>query len=75
MSELFQPPTTVPVSGIWLRRVGNRLEVLAEVEEEWRVAISLVILRDYQWEVDKTVEVEDIYASPKDWNTKELKEN
>lgn len=30
---------TIPVSGVWLRGVGNDVEVLVEVDGEWRRAI------------------------------------
>lgn len=30
---------TVPVTGIWLRTVGDYIEVMAEVDGTWRVVI------------------------------------
>lgn len=30
-------PDTVPVSGVWLRKIGNEVQVLLEVDEEWRL--------------------------------------
>lgn len=34
---------TVAVSGIWIRKSMDQLEVLAEVDGEWKVVISEVI--------------------------------
>jgi hypothetical protein len=31
---------TVEVSGIWLRRIGEEMQVLAEVDGEWRLIMS-----------------------------------
>ena len=30
-------PPTVPVSGIWVRRIGDDIQLLAEIDEQWRL--------------------------------------
>lgn len=33
--------TRVPITGVWLRRIGNEIQVLVELEaKEWRLAIT-----------------------------------
>jgi hypothetical protein len=67
-------PSTVPVSAIRLRRRGRDIEVLAEVDEEWRLVMYSM---DANWgKLDvRTADVNTIMSAPLDWNTSELQPN
>lgn len=37
----FTPPAqTIPISGVWLRHIGENMEVLVEVAGDWYLCIS-----------------------------------
>jgi hypothetical protein len=46
----------VPVTGVWLRNVGDKIEVLVEVNGEWRVAIHGYTLGYRDQEISHIVE-------------------
>ena len=70
MNEDLPLPATVPVSGVWLRRIGDRLHVLAEINEEWRLVVSEQLSSDPELDglgsVSHIAEVGGILSAPKD---------
>jgi hypothetical protein len=55
-------PDTVPVSGVWLRKIGNEVQVLFEVDEKWR----LVVVEPEDGNYSHIVETEGILSSHAD---------
>jgi hypothetical protein len=53
----------VPVTGVWLRRVGDYAEVLAEVDGEWR----LIIKEHVDGHFSHIVEPSGIHKAPPDY--------
>lgn len=56
----------VEAQGVWLRRRGDRLEVLVQVGETWRVAIVEPWPSDGQAEISHIVEPKGIRNAPHD---------
>lgn len=67
-------PTTVPVSGVWVRSVENdgapqdhdlshTVEVLVEVDEEWRVVARFFASRGELGSLDDIVDAAGILAA------------
>ena len=66
-------PATVPVSGVWLRRVGDQVEVLVEVEETWRGVSSCTAPgAEHLSDVSQVIDPAGILGAPQDWNTCEV---
>ena len=55
--------TTISISAIWLRRHGNRVEVLAEIDGQFR----LVIDENYDSQFGHIVEAIGMVKSPADY--------
>lgn len=60
-------PTTVPVSGVWVRSTikdgaNSNIEVLVEIDEEWR----LVIVESVDGPISHIVEPSGILSAPRD---------
>ena len=51
---------SIAIDGIWLRRIGSRVEVLAEVDRQWRI----IIVENVDGQFSHIVEPGGIAAAP-----------